>query len=160
MNVLFSSSKQAHKTELSIDSIKIYIGEEELRKFKTLAFNYTDRHDAIDAIKTLWEYSDVRRMYGDEKGFDRLYLTLTIRTIKDKTLILKRKVQPFENIKKIAISKPPDKDYIWSLQINTDVNAIQALSENSEALESKIRKIFEGRQNNIEECKYSSKEKM
>lgn len=150
MNSFFSLVKPAPKTE-SIDSLKIYIGEE-LRKFKILPVPHAEIFEAENAIKNLWDYTDVKRAYGGDENLDRLYLMLTIQSVVDKSLVLKRRIQSLENIKSIAASKPVDKDYIWSLQINADTGAGNKF-EDPEKLESEILNMFKARRNDTEERK-------
>lgn len=124
MNIFSFFRKTAQKTE-SLESIKIYL-DEEIRKFKTLPLEMDTTAENI--ILSLLQHNELKRIYLSP-SLENLYLLLIIRNSKTNGLILKRRINPFEYIREIALSKPEDQDYIWILQMHSEPTKTSSFRE-------------------------------
>jgi len=108
----FSFFKSAKPKEESNDTIKIFL-DDEIRRHKILPLDNDTTAESV--IQTLLKQTDLEKLHHSP-NIKNLYLLLMIRSSKNNTLILKRRINPFESLKDIANFKSADQEYIWVLK--------------------------------------------
>ena len=113
MNFLSSIFRKGSQKEESSDIIKVFL-DEDIKTHKLIRLE--DGLTAENVIQQLISYPEVSKLYLSP-SLNTLYLQLWIKYPKvNGTCILKRRINPFEDIKLLQKNKPDIHEYIWFLQ--------------------------------------------
>ncbi len=112
MNFFKSIFEKKVQKEEEKNVINIFL-DEEIRQSETLPL--TNDTTAESIINALSQLSSLKKQIGGQNT-KNYYLLLLIRNTKNNLLILKRRINPFENIQEILSQKSDEHIYIWILQ--------------------------------------------
>jgi len=112
MNFFKSIFEKKVQKEEEKNVINIFL-DEEIRQSETLPL--TNDTTAESIINALSQLSSLKKQIGGQNT-KNYYLLLLIRNTKNNLLILKRRINPFENIQEIISNKSDEHIYIWILQ--------------------------------------------